>query len=272
MAETKQLVLVVEGTDALRPHWPTIVSNYLEKVIRCFCGNDNQDLRKELALVVFNAQGTRNSVVFFFFLSNTSLLQFSSNLVSVLDVACLIVRSSWTKDVDIFMGWLKSINFCSGTTKDVDLYGTATAEGLSEALMMFPYVNGFQNGRLEKHCILVAASNPYPLPTPVYTPPCYQPPLYKVMQPGNLLCDAETVAKSFSTSLISLSVISPWWIPKLEAIYNAAKGLLPECGRNIGIVTNPDNLVLISERFVEARIVLSQPEITKMPPNIITKF
>ncbi|KAI3502630.1 hypothetical protein L1887_30826 [Cichorium endivia] len=213
MAETKQLVLVVEGTDALRPHWPTIVSNYLEKVIRCFCGNDNQDLQKELALVVFNAQGTH-----------------------------------------------------------VDLYGTATAEGLSEALMMFPYVNGFQNGRLEKHCILVAASNPYPLPTPVYTPPCFQPPLYKVMKPGNLLCDAETVAKSFSTSLISLSVISPWWIPKLEAIYNAAKGLLPETGRNIGIVTNPDNLVLISERFVEARIALSQPEITKMPPNIITKF
>ncbi|KAI3699134.1 hypothetical protein L2E82_43196 [Cichorium intybus] len=219
MAETKQLVLVVEGTDALRPHWPTIVSNYLEKVIRSYCGTDNQ---KELALVIFNNHEARNSL-FLFFLSSTG---------------------------------------------DIPFGAAATAEGLSEALMMFPYVNGFQNGRLEKHCILVAASNPYPHPTPVYTPPCFIPPHYKVMKTGNLLCDAETVAKSFSTSFVSLSVISPWRnIPKLEAIYNAANGLLPKTGRNIRIMTNPENLVLISEHFIEARLALSQPEITKVPPK-----
>ncbi|KAI3502634.1 hypothetical protein L1887_30833 [Cichorium endivia] len=232
MEETKQLVLVVEGTHALRPHWPTIVSNYLEKVIRFYCGTDNQI---KLGLVIFKNHGD----------------------------PFLIMRSSWTKNVNTFMERVKCVNF-----RDILFGDAATAEGLSEALMMFPYVNGFQNGRLEKHCILVAASNPYPLPTPVYTPPCFQPPLYKVMKPGNLLCEAETVAKSFSMSFVSLSVISPWRnIPKLEAIYYAANGLLPETGHNIGIVTNPENLVLISEHFIEARLALSQPEITKVPPK-----
>ncbi|KAL8227649.1 hypothetical protein R6Q57_015233 [Mikania cordata] len=36
MADKKQLILVVEGTAALGPYWQTIVSDYLEKVIRCF--------------------------------------------------------------------------------------------------------------------------------------------------------------------------------------------------------------------------------------------
>nr|KAJ0214459.1 hypothetical protein LSAT_V11C400164300 [Lactuca sativa] len=34
MADKKQLILVVEGTAALGPYWRTIVSDYLEKVIR----------------------------------------------------------------------------------------------------------------------------------------------------------------------------------------------------------------------------------------------
>ncbi|KAI3699133.1 hypothetical protein L2E82_43195 [Cichorium intybus] len=163
--------------------------------------------------------------------------------------------------------WLNSIKF-SGVTP----YGAAIAEALGEALMMFPYVIGFPNPGnwdLERHCILVAASNPYPQPTSVYTPPCFKPPHFDVMQPGPRFCDAETVAKSFSTCMVSLSVISPWQFPKLEAIYNAAKGLLPKTGRNIGIVTNPENLVLISEHFVEALVALSQQETTNKIPPIV---
>ncbi|KAI3502633.1 hypothetical protein L1887_30832 [Cichorium endivia] len=216
MAEAKQLVLVVEGTDALRPHWPTIVSNYLEKVIRSYC-------------------------------------------------AFLITRSSWTKNVNTFMEWVQSVNFTG-----VTLFGAAaTAEGLGEALMMFPYVNGFHPDCVQKHCILVAASNPCSVPTPVYTRPRYQPPYYTIMKPGTILCDAETVAKSFYTISVSLSVISPCRrnIPKLEAIYYAAKSHLPKTGRNIRNVTNPENLVLISEHFMEARLALGQPVVTKVPPN-----
>ncbi|XP_020588393.1 mediator of RNA polymerase II transcription subunit 25-like [Phalaenopsis equestris] len=39
MAE-KQLIVVVEGTAALGPYWQTLVSEYLEKILRCFCGNE----------------------------------------------------------------------------------------------------------------------------------------------------------------------------------------------------------------------------------------
>lgn len=110
-----------------------------------------------------------------------------------------------------------------------------------------------QNVDKQMHCILVAASNPFPLPTPVYRPK-----MQKLDQSENIesqadsrLSDAETVAKSFPLVLIcrsafsfcmilwfsllcnslffsfylqcsvSLSVICPKQLPKLRAIYNA---------------------------------------------------
>lgn len=33
MAE-KQLIVVVEGTAAMGPYWPTVISDYVEKIIR----------------------------------------------------------------------------------------------------------------------------------------------------------------------------------------------------------------------------------------------
>lgn len=45
---------------------------------------------------------------------------------------------------------------------------------------------------LQRHCILVAASNPYPLPTPVYRPP-----KKSEAQSDSRSSDAEEVAKSF---------------------------------------------------------------------------
>lgn len=61
-----------------------------------------------------------------------------------------------------------------------------------------------QNVDRQMHCILVAASNPYPLPTPVYRPQ-----MQKLEQSENIetqvdsrLSDAETVAKSFVQVLI----------------------------------------------------------------------
>lgn len=35
-SEVKQLIVVAEGTAALGPYWQTIVSDYLEKIIRFF--------------------------------------------------------------------------------------------------------------------------------------------------------------------------------------------------------------------------------------------
>lgn len=76
---------------------------------------------------------------------------------------------------------------------------------------MFSMVpNGNQNQQNvdgQRHCILVAASNPYPLPTPVYRPQ-----MQNLEQSENIeaqtesrLSDAETVAKSFAQVLVHCS-------------------------------------------------------------------
>lgn len=45
--------------------------------------------------------------------------------------ACLVQRSGWTKDLDVFFQWLSAIPFAGGGFSDA-----AIAEGLAEALMV----------------------------------------------------------------------------------------------------------------------------------------
>ncbi|XP_042503107.1 mediator of RNA polymerase II transcription subunit 25 [Macadamia integrifolia] len=246
MAE-KQLIVVVEGTAAMGPYWHTIVTDYLEKIIRCFCGNEltGQKLSGanfELALVMFNAHGP-----------------FSG---------CLVQRSGWTTDMDVFLQWLSAIPFSGGGFSDA-----AISEGLSEALTMLSVTpNGSQTQKnldAQRHCILVAASNPYPLPTPVYLST-----IQTMDQSDNIevktescLADAETVAKSFTQFSVSLSVISPKQLPKLRTIYNAGKRNPRAADPSADNIKNPHFLVLLSESFMEARAALSHPGITSLTSN-----
>ena len=64
----------------------------------------------------------------------------------------------------------------------------------------------------QKHCILVAASNPHPLPTPVYCPPITGTEHIEKaeVQTETCLVDAETVAKSFG--LIILEFVHSCWL------------------------------------------------------------
>lgn len=67
-----------------------------------------------------------------------------------------------------------------------------------------------QNPDCHKHCILVAASNPYPFPTPISKPVIQNAEnhdKYEV-QIETCLSDAETVAKSFSKvpKLLSMNI------------------------------------------------------------------
>ncbi|XP_043717046.1 mediator of RNA polymerase II transcription subunit 25-like [Telopea speciosissima] len=246
MAE-KQLIVVVEGTAAMGPFWHTIVSDYLEKIIRRFCGNElaGQKLSGanfELALVVFNAHGS-----------------FS---------ACLVQRSGWTKDMDVFLHWLSAIPFTGG-----GFFDAAICEGLSESLMMFsmaPIGSRTQkNLDGQRHCILVAVSNPYPLPTPAYRPP-----IQTMDQNDNIevktescLADAETVVESFAQFSVSFSVISPKQLPKLRTIYNAGKRNPQAADPSADSLNNPQFLVLLSESFMEAHAALSHPGMTSLASN-----
>ncbi|KAF5179454.1 Mediator of rna polymerase ii transcription subunit [Thalictrum thalictroides] len=207
MAE-KQLIVVVEGTAAMGPYWNSIVTDYIEKIIRCFTSNESAGQ------------------------------------------------------------WLSSISFTGGGFSDV-----AIAEGLSEALMMFPLApTGSATQSVDghnKHCILVAASNPYPLPTPVYRPKIPKMEQGEDIEQSSESClaDAETVAKSFAKCSLSLSVISPKQLPKLRAIYNAGKRNPRAADPSVDNIKNPYFLVLLSEIFIEARNALSRSGITNIPSN-----
>ncbi|KAG6426140.1 hypothetical protein SASPL_110356 [Salvia splendens] len=248
----KQLIIAVEGTAAIGPFWMTIVSDYLDKIIRCFCANDSVGQKPstpqvELSLVVFNAHGPYS--------------------------ACLVQRSGWTRDMDLLFHWLSAIPFAGGGFNDA-----AIAEGLAEALMMFSASTGNQNQNTEsqRHCILVAASNPYPLPTPVYRPQSQHKEQSDNETPtDNRLSDAEAIAKSFAQCAISLSVICPKKLPKLGDIYNAFTCSTSPRGKSNPRATdphpdsvkNPHFLVLISDNFVEARAALSRSGMLNLPSN-----
>jgi mediator of RNA polymerase II transcription subunit 25 len=106
----RQLIVAVEGTAAMGPFWQTVVSEYLEKIIRCFCGNELNGQKPsssnfELSLVTFNTHGSY--------------------------CGGLVQRSGWTRDVENFLQWLSYIPFAGGGFNDA-----AIAEGLAEALMV----------------------------------------------------------------------------------------------------------------------------------------
>ncbi|XP_042461765.1 mediator of RNA polymerase II transcription subunit 25-like isoform X2 [Zingiber officinale] len=147
---------------------------------------------------------------------------YSYGALDVHRIDIVVQRSGWTKDLDIFLQWLSTMCFSGGGFSE-----GAIAEGLSEALMMLLVSinasDNHQSPEVQKHCVLVAASNPYPLPTPVYRPPIssLEHKENTEVQKESFLADAETVAKSFSQCFVSLSVISPKQLPKLRSIYDA---------------------------------------------------
>ncbi|KAK4715371.1 hypothetical protein R3W88_013709 [Solanum pinnatisectum] len=205
----KKLIVVVEGTCAMGPFWKTIISDYLEKMIRSFAEADSIEQNPstgdvELSLVVFNVHDSYS--------------------------ACMLQKSGWTRDIDLFFQWLSTLPFSGGGFNDV-----AAAEGLAEALMMF---SSLKNADGQRQCILVAASNPFPF----------------------------TEASLLSCS-VSLSVICPRKLPKLRAIYNAGKCDQQAAAPPVDTSKNPNFLVLISKNFSEACAAFSHTEMESLAPN-----
>ncbi|KAH7569865.1 hypothetical protein JRO89_XS05G0010000 [Xanthoceras sorbifolium] len=238
----------------------------------------------ELSLVTFNAHGS-----YCVLSRGLYVLQYA------LSIACLVQRSGWTKDVDIFLQWLSSIPFAGGGFNDA-----AIAEGLSEALMlsmcmclssifylfndsftqMFSNApNGSQNQQIvdgQMHCILVAASNPHPLPTPVYRP-----------QMQNLE-QSENVVAQTESDLLLLFCCSVLFL-YLSYVQNSFQKLEQSTMR-LGLLLmhqflmqgkrnpraadppvdngkSPQFLILISENFMEARAALSRSGVASLPSN-----
>ncbi|PHU02059.1 hypothetical protein BC332_27310 [Capsicum chinense] len=184
-----------------------------------------------------------------------------------LSSGCTLQRSGWTRNIDMFSEWLSALPFSGGGFNDA-----LVAEGLAEALMVFSSHNGSQtqqNADGQRHCILVAASKPYLLPTPVNGP------VTQILKQRGIiehtsnvvLADAETVAKAFPRCSVSLSVICPRKLPKLRAIYNAGKRNSQTADPPVDTSKNLNFLVLISEDFSEACAAFSDTEMESLASN-----
>lgn len=250
MAADKQLIVVVETTARLGCHWKTIMSDYLEKIIRSFSGGET--LGQKLSASTGPVQSFEFAVVMY-----STKGPYSD---------CMLSRSGWTSDVDYFLDMLSNLRLTGGGLQDV-----AVTEGLADALMMFAIPqNGIQTTQNldgKRHCILIGYSNPFPLPTPVYRPQIEDLDQSENAEDkrNNHLYDAETVAKWYSQCNVSLSVICPRQLQKLKALYNAAKPN-PRGEDPVVDVKQPYHLVLIAEKFMEARAALSR---TGLPANQI---
>ncbi|KAK7821136.1 mediator of rna polymerase ii transcription subunit 25 [Quercus suber] len=258
MAEKQQLIVAVEGTAAMGHFWQTVLSDYLEKIIRCFCGNELNGQKPsssnvEFSLVTFNTHGSY--------------------------CGCLVQRTGWTRDVDNFLQWLSYIPFAGGGFNDA-----AIAEGLAEALMHLQLESNLFSGcflfckmetKINKIWILKGIAF---LLLPVTLIPCQHQfigPQIQHLEKGENIeeqtesrsSDAETVAKSFAQCSVSLSVICPKQLPKLRTIFNAARHNPRPADLAVDNVKNPQFLVLLSENFMEARAALSRSGITSLPSN-----
>ncbi|RVX14263.1 hypothetical protein VitviT2T_025919 [Vitis vinifera] len=240
----KQLVIAVDGTAEMGFYWAPILSDYLVKIIRYLCGQNltGQEAsggRVELSLVMYNSHGPYSGF--------------------------LTQDSRTTRSMGTFLQWLSAISFSGDGYDDL-----AIAEGLADALLMFPrHPHGTQTQQRllgRRHCILVAASNPFPFPIPVHLPKIQN--LQGAQISGATtefsLADPNMVAKLFTQCCVSLSVISPKQLPKLREIYNSANSNLQ--GEN-SLVNgmNPQFLILISKNFPEAHAALNEYNVTSTP-------
>ncbi|XP_017437932.1 mediator of RNA polymerase II transcription subunit 25 [Vigna angularis] len=227
MAPKKWLNILVDGSSALGPYWPNIVSEYLEKIVRTFFYNSIEEEANEapceLGLVMYNSN------------SNTGL-----------DVQYI----HWTRDVNYFLDILSCLAFNGD-----NLNQHAMVEGLAKALMMFPRPSNvmtaqeYYNG--ERHCVVVAARDPFPTRMLVSVP--------EITKEGiigtNLHyvnADFYEVAEMFGPLAVSLSIISPIQHPIFEVIFNVANdgsivSTSPICSTRMDQFT-----VLLSRKFKEA--------------------
>nr|PNR27342.1 hypothetical protein PHYPA_029494 [Physcomitrium patens] len=157
----RQLVVAVEATGALGPFWSVLLTEYVDKI-------KNGSSPGEVALVVFKTHGSHSDF--------------------------LLWQSGWTSSMDLFFKWLSALTFEGGGFSEA-----AVAEALAEALMMCCPGPKPPTVPQHKHCLLIAASNPHPIPTPVMRPPVILLPTGQAELQSDKwwLADAETVAKAF---------------------------------------------------------------------------
>ncbi|XP_039691161.1 mediator of RNA polymerase II transcription subunit 25 isoform X2 [Medicago truncatula] len=238
MENKRWLNIVVDGNKALEQYWTDILSNYLEKIVRCFVG-ESQEQESYLGLVLYNA--------------NSELVEAGYDMQFI----------NWTKDVNKFMGNLSHLSFNGN-----DANQSTMAEGLAEALVMYPKPCDTMTEReyynSERHCILVAPGDPAPKSMLVCLPMIQR---AQVIGQRLKACQADflEVAKTCVPLAVSMSVITPNPVPIFGAIFNMGNNVLTLSSAPISSYSTGQLTVLLSKNFKEAHIALKEKGIMEYP-------
>ncbi|KEH27075.1 mediator complex subunit 25 von willebrand factor type A protein [Medicago truncatula] len=238
MENKRWLNIVVDGNKALEKYWTDILSNYLEKIVRCFVG-ESQEQESYLGLVLYNA--------------NSELVEAGYDMQFI----------NWTKDVNKFMENLSHLSFNGN-----DANQSTMAEGLAEALVMYPKPCDTMTEReyyiSERHCILVAPGDPAPKSMLVCLPMIQR---AQVIGQRLKACQADflEVAKTCIPLSVSLSVITPNPVPIFGAIFNMGNNALTLSNAPISSYSTGQLTVLLSKNFREAHVALKEKGIMEYP-------
>ncbi|CAL5186528.1 unnamed protein product [Lathyrus oleraceus] len=239
MENKRWLNIVVDGNKAMEQYWTDIVSNYLEKIVRCFIG-ERQDHENYLGLVFYNAN---------------SELGYDMQFMN------------WTKDVNRYMENLSHLSFNGN-----DLNQSSMAEGLAEALVMYPKPCDTMTEReyynAERHCILVAPGDPVPKTMPVCVPMIQR---AQVIGQRLQACQIDflEVAKKCVPLAVSLSVITPNPVPIFGAIFNLGNNVLTLSNAPISSYSTGQLTILLSKNFREAHKALKEKRIVEFPSTSV---
>ncbi|CAK8534179.1 unnamed protein product [Lathyrus sativus] len=238
MENKRWLNIVVDGNKVMEQYWTDIVSNYLEKIVRCFIG-ERQDHENYLGLVFYNA--------------NSELVEAGYDMQFI----------NWTKDVNKYMQNLSHLSFNGN-----DVNQSSLAEGLAEALVMYPKPCDSMTEReyytAERHCILVAPGDPVPKTMPVCVPMIQR---AQVIGQRLQAChiDFLEVAKKCVPLAVSLSVITPNPVPIFGAIFNLGNNVLTLSNAPISSYSTGKFTILLSKNFREAHKALKEKRIVEFP-------
>ncbi|KAL5079651.1 hypothetical protein RYX36_008072 [Vicia faba] len=226
----------------MEQYWTDIVSNYLEKIVRCFIG-ERQDHENYLGLVFYNA--------------NSELVEAGYDMQFI----------NWTKDVNKYMQHLSHLSFNGN-----DLNQSSMAEGLAEALVMYPKPCDTMTEReyynAERHCILVASGEPVPKTMLVCVPMIQR---SQVIGRRLQACQIDflEVAKKCVPLAVSLSVISPNPVPIFGVIFNLGNNVLTWSKAPISSYSTGQLTILLSKNFREAHTALKEKRIVEFPSTSV---
>ncbi|XP_058723049.1 mediator of RNA polymerase II transcription subunit 25-like [Vicia villosa] len=245
MENKRWLNIVVDGNKAMEQYWMHIVSNYLEKIVRCFVG-ERQDHENYLGLVFYNA--------------NAELVEIGYDMQFI----------NWTKDVNKFMENLSHLSFNGN-----DINQSSITEGLAEALVMYPKPCDTMTEReyynAERHCILVATGDPVPKTMHVCVPMILR---AQVIGQRLQACHVDflEVAKKCVPLAVSLSVITPNPVPIFGAIFNLGNNVLTLSNAPISSYSTGQLTILLSKNFREAHTALKEKRIVEFPSTSVASI